>query len=107
VTTGDEARAETGSFDLIVNTTTVGMRHGDDVGALPLDVDALGGGTTVMDLAYGYHVTPLIAAAEAAGAPSIDGVEVLVRQGVAAFRLWTGVEPSYETMRDAALGAGT
>ena len=33
---------------------------------------------------------------------SIDGLEVLVRQGAASLRIWTGLEPPLETMRRAA-----
>ncbi len=56
---------------------------------------------TVVDLAYGPQETALIAAARAAGCPVVDGLEGLVRQGAASFRLWTGVEPDLDVMRAA------
>jgi shikimate dehydrogenase len=34
----------------------------------------------------------------------VDGLEVLVRQGAASFRIWTGVEPPLGVMREAARG---
>jgi shikimate dehydrogenase len=60
---------------------------------------------TVVDLAYRADGRPtaLVAAARAAGCEVVDGLEALVRQGAASFRLWTGVEPPVEAMR-AALG---
>jgi shikimate dehydrogenase len=58
-------------------------------------------GQTVVDLAYGPEETALVAAARAAGCEVVDGLEALVRQGAAAFRLWTGLEPPLEAMRAA------
>ena len=60
----------------------------------------LGEGQTLIDLPY-----PRTATAEAAanGARVLDGLEVLVAQGAASFRLWTGLEPPVAAMR-AALG---
>ena len=54
---------------------------------------------TVVDLAYGPEETALITAARALGCEVVDGLEALVRQGAASFRLWTGVEPSVDVMR--------
>jgi shikimate 5-dehydrogenase len=38
----------------------------------------------------------------AAGVQAEDGREVLVRQGAAAFEIWTGVKPPVEAMLEAA-----
>jgi shikimate dehydrogenase len=56
---------------------------------------------TVVDLAYGPEETALVAAATALGCEVIDGLEALVRQGAASFRLWTGVDPPVDVMRRA------
>jgi shikimate dehydrogenase len=60
-------------------------------------------GQTVIDLAY--HAdgsdTAHVAAARAAGARVIDGLEVLVRQGAASFERWTGVPAPLDVMRAA------
>jgi shikimate dehydrogenase len=77
--------------DLVVNATPIR----DEV------LVELSPGQTVVDLAYGPEETALVAAARAAGCVVIDGREALVRQGAASFRLWTGLEPPIETMRDA------
>jgi shikimate dehydrogenase len=77
--------------DLVVNATPV--RDAVLVELSP--------GQTVVDLAYGPEETALVAAARAAGCVVIDGLEALVRQGAASFRIWTGLEPPVEVMREA------
>jgi len=77
--------------DLVVNATPV--RDAVFVELRP--------GQTVVDLAYGPEETALVAAARAAGCEVVDGLEALVRQGAASFRLWTGLEPPVDVMRSA------
>ncbi len=47
--------------------------------------------------------TRLIREAEARGCPVIDGLEMLVGQGVIGIKYWTGVDPDPAVMRDALL----
>jgi len=77
--------------DLVVNATPVR----DEV------LVELTAEQTVVDLAYGPEETALVAAARALGCEVVDGLEALVRQGAASFRLWTGVDPSVDVMRRA------
>jgi shikimate dehydrogenase len=77
--------------DLVVNATSVR----DEVLA------ELEPAQTLVDLPYPETATA--AAARAAGARVIGGLEVLVAQGAASFELWTGVPAPVGTMR-AALG---
>jgi len=56
-------------------------------------------GQTLIDLPYPRTATAEAAAAN--GALVLDGLEVLVAQGAASFRLWTGLEPPVAAMRDA------
>jgi shikimate dehydrogenase len=60
-------------------------------------------GQTVVDLAYRADGRPtaLVAAARAAGCEVVDGLEALVRQGAASFRLWTGRPAPVGAMRSA------
>ena len=99
-------RLSVGDFDLVVNATTVGMGAPDersaDLKSLPIDADGLGERHQLVDLAYGPVETELASAAKARGATVVDGLEVLVRQGAASLRIWTGLEPPVETMRRAA-----
>ena len=53
-------------------------------------------------MVYGEGPGALLEAAAAAGASTVDGIEVLVRQGAASLEIWTGLEPPLEVMREAA-----
>ena len=59
----------------------------------------LGPGQTLIDLPYPRTATA--EAAAAAGARVLDGLEVLVAQGAASFRLWTGLQAPVDAMRNA------
>ena len=93
---------EGGEFDLLVNCTTVGLASASestDLEPLPLDADSVRDTHVVVDLAYGPSPTPLIAAAASRGARVVDGLDVLVHQGAASLRIWTGRNPPLEAMR--------
>ncbi len=84
--------------DLIVNCTSLGMRHGPQEALSPLGADLIPTGTLIYDLVYNPPETPLLAAARAAGARTLGGLPMLIYQGAAAFWLWTGMEPPVELM---------
>ncbi len=88
-------------YTLIVNTTTVGLGGEDAFEALPLDADSFVTGQVVLDMVYSEEPSALLAAAAAAGATTVDGLEMLVQQGALSLRIWTGEEPSIEAMRTA------
>lgn len=89
-------------YDLIVNSTAVGLHGEDPFERLPIRRDAFRPGQTVVDMVYGGEPTALLEAASQAGAAVVDGIEVLVRQGALSLALWTGREPSLDVMRAAA-----
>ena len=96
--------------DLIVNTTPVGMASTGDPEAArrcpltPAQLERLRPACTVYDLIYTPRPTALLAAAAARGCRSLDGLEMLVQQGAAALRLWSGRDPvPVDAMRRAAL----
>ena len=91
-----------GDYELIVNSTSVGLHGEDPFADLPLASDWFGFSQTVVDLVYGDRQSKLLEVAGEAGAEVVDGLEVLVRQGAASFRIWTGVDPPIDVMRDAA-----
>lgn len=93
-------------YGIIVNTTVVGLRGEDPFEHLPLRRDGFGPGQTVLDMVYGDAPSTLLAAAAAAGAETVDGIEVLVQQGALSLRIWTGREPPVEAMRAAAYSLG-
>jgi shikimate dehydrogenase len=84
-------------FDVLVNATPVKEE-------LPVAPRA---GQQVVDLAYlpDGRPTALIAAAQALGChPCVDGLDVLLAQGTAAFELWTGLPAPIVAMRAALRG---
>ena len=85
--------------DILINTTPVGMTP--DVDGTPVDGSLIRQGTLVFDTVYNPLRTRLLREAEEAGARTLSGLRMLVYQGAAAFRLWTGVEPPVELMYDA------
>jgi shikimate dehydrogenase len=100
---------ENPQFDILVNCTTIGLGQASerppeesDLKTLPIDADAIQVRHTVVDLVYGTHDTALVAVARDRGARIVDGLEILVRQGAASLRIWTGLEPPLEPMREAA-----
>jgi shikimate dehydrogenase len=99
---GPVAEPEQDDYALIVNTTAVGLGGEDPFAALPLASAGFRQGQTVVDMVYGREPTRLLVAAEEAGAATVDGIEVLVRQGARSLQIWTGLEPPLETMRAAA-----
>ncbi|MBS1863096.1 MAG: shikimate dehydrogenase [Actinobacteria bacterium] len=88
-------------YDLIVNTTAVGLAGEDPFEHLPLAADSFRPEQVVVDMVYGEGPSALLAAAAAAGASTVDGLEMLVQQGALSLRIWTGAEPSLEAMRAA------
>ncbi len=91
------------SYGLIVNATSVGL-HGENPfdEFRPLAEDGLESEQVVVDLVYGDRPTKLIEAAEAVGAYTVDGIEILVRQGARSLEIWTGRKPPLDVMRAAA-----
>jgi len=86
--------------DLIVNTSSVGLKAGDPSILPPA---CLREGQFVYDTIYQPAVTPLLALAAGKGCKTTNGLSMLVHQGALAFQLWfPGTEP-LRTMR-AALG---
>jgi shikimate dehydrogenase len=89
-------------YDLIVNSTAVGLAGQDPFDSLPINTGDFRAGQVVVDMVYGERRSAILAAAEAAGAETVDGLEILVRQGARSFRIWTGLEPPLAAMRAAA-----
>jgi shikimate dehydrogenase len=95
-----------GEYDLIVNTSAVGLRGEDPFDHLPLNPDRFDPRQVVVDMVYGDEPSRLLAAAAAAGATTVDGIEILVQQGALSFEIWTGREAPIEVMRAAAYSLG-
>lgn len=85
-------------FDLVVNTTRLGLSVDDP---LPVDLGLLSRAGAVMDLVYGLEPTPFVRAAQALGIRATDGMEMLVQQGAVSFECWWDLPAPVETMRGA------
>jgi shikimate dehydrogenase len=90
--------------DVIVNCTSVGLHDGDELEQLPVSEQLLGNAAVIVDFVYRPAGTPLGDAARRLGVPLIDGLELLVRQGVEAFTQFTGRPAPAEVMRAAVRG---
>ncbi len=75
---------------LVVNTSAMGM-HGDDTPVL--DLAGLRRNALVTDIVYSPLVTPLLAAAQARGLATVDGLGMLLHQAVPGFARWFGIVP--------------
>jgi len=82
--------------DILVNTTSVGMFPKSDETLVSKTL--LHSELFVFDLVYNPPQTRLIREAEEMGAKAINGIPMLVYQGAAAFKLWTGRNPPEELM---------
>lgn len=91
---------EAGAFlrqaDLVVNATPVGLKKDDT--SLLIDVDLLPTTALVMDMIFNPPLTPLLRAAQARGCPVLNGLSMLLYQGILAFELWTGRDAPVKVM---------
>jgi shikimate dehydrogenase len=85
-------------IDLVVNATPVGS----DGQSVPFPVEWLTPAQFVFDLIYQPLVTRLVHGARDQGARAINGLTMLLFQGLAAFEIWTG-QPAPEAEMRAAL----
>ena len=97
-----DALERQGGWDLVVNCTTLGMRHGAGERESPLPAELIPSAALVYDLVYNPEETPLLRAAARAGARTLGGLPMLVYQGAEAFRMWTDRDAPLEVMLQAA-----
>ncbi|MBJ7459749.1 MAG: shikimate dehydrogenase [Thermoleophilaceae bacterium] len=92
-------------FEVVVNTTSVGMDEGtseeEALLALGLDLESVSSSAVVVDFVYRAGGSPLTSAAKAAGLTVIDGNELLARQGALSFEIWFDRPAPLDVMRAA------
>jgi len=86
--------------DIVINATPLGLKPKDPS---PVDIELLHKDQLVCDLIY--KETRLLREASLKGCQTIDGLGMLLWQGVFAFELWTGKKPPVEVMRKALIEA--
>lgn len=91
-------RFQLANTDLLVNATPLGLARND---AAPVASRLLAPHLIVLDTLYRSEKTPLVRAAEEAGARASDGRAMLVHQGAAAFEIWFERSAPIAAMRTA------
>jgi shikimate dehydrogenase len=91
----DEYGAHAEGFDIVVNTTPLGMHP--DVASSPLRPEWIHPGQIVYDIIYNPEETVLMRDARARGCSVVGGLGMLVHQGIASFKLWTGLDADPQT----------
>jgi shikimate dehydrogenase len=86
--------------DYLINATSIGLFPGVSA-RVPIAVESLRPPLVVCDVIPNPPGTRLIRDAEARGCTALDGLGMLVNQGVIGVRLWTGREPDAGVMRRA------
>jgi shikimate dehydrogenase len=100
--TKDRLSAALENIQVVINATSVGM--GSDPKS-PLPTGLLHPDLRVCDLIYQPLMTPFLRDAQAVGARILNGVGMLLWQGVLAFEIWTGKRPPVEVMKRALMEA--
>ena len=86
--------------DVVVNATSIGL-YPDIDGQLDLDADSLGVAMIAADVIPNPPRTLFLQAASERGCRTLEGLGMLVNQGVIAIRYWTCVDPDPDVMRAA------
>ena len=87
--------------DILINATSVGMTPAEQNSPVP--AAALRNFPVVMDIVYAPLETRLLSEARAAGCSVVNGLVMLLYQGVAQFETWTGREAPIDLMRQSLL----
>ena len=87
------------SSDIFANATIVGMKPLDDQSVVK-DTSAFRPGLVVADAVYNPTETKLLREAKEAGCTCVGGKGMLLWQGVAAFKLYTGQDMPVEEVRE-------
>lgn len=85
--------------EILINATSIGLYDAD--ARLALDVGSLRPGLVVADVVFNPPRTRLLRDAEAHGCMVLDGLGMLVNQGVVCIQYWTGLTPDAAVMRRA------
>lgn len=83
--------------DIVVNATSIGLY--DSEARLDLDIASLNSRLIVADVIFSPAKTQLIRDAQTKGCTVLDGLGMLVNQGVIGVEFWTGIEPDVTVMK--------
>ena len=83
--------------DVVINATSIGLYDPD--ARLAVDLNSLHPGMVVADVVFNPVTTRFLREAAERGCRAVDGLGMLVNQGVIGVRFWTGIDPDPEVMR--------
>lgn len=83
--------------DVVINATSIGLYDPD--ARLAVDLNSLYPGMVVADVVFNPVTTRFLREAAERGCRAVDGLGMLVNQGVIGVRFWTGIDPDPEVMR--------
>lgn len=89
-----------GDSDVVINATSIGL-YPDKDARLELDISTLKPSMVVADVIPNPPETRLVKDARSKGCKVIDGLGMLVNQGVIGIKHWTGIDPDPKVMRKA------
>jgi len=84
---------------IVINATSIGLYDGK--ARVPIALDTLHPGMVVADVVFNPPRTRLLRDAESRGCVTLDGLGMLVNQGVIGIKNWTGIDPDSSVMRQA------
>ncbi len=87
-------------IDIIINATPIGMYPNVDAEPI-VKAENMREDMVVMDLVYNPLETVLLKEAKKVNAKTVNGLGMLIYQGAVAFKIWTGVEPNIDVMKNA------
>ena len=96
--TAEDRAACAAESDCVINATPLGLRKNDP---LPLDGRLIASRHLVCDLVYNPAVTPFLRMAKTRKAKTLQGLGMLLFQGVIAFEIWTGKKAPVDVMKRA------
>ena len=85
--------------EVLINATSIGLFDSD--AQVPINEESLTPGMIVADVIFNPPETRLLRSARDRGCIALDGLGMLVNQGVIGFNIWTGLNPDPAIMRDA------
>jgi shikimate dehydrogenase len=94
----EEASQSLGDYDLVIQTTLIGMSPKID--EQPVSLKYIRKQTFFCDIIYNPLETELLKEARLNGASIQNGIDMFVYQGALAFEKWTRIFPDVERMRD-------
>ncbi len=80
-------------YDVVINCTTLGMGKNIDVSPLS-DMSVIDEKTATVDMIYNPSETLFLKDCKKAGATTVNGLGMLIYQGILAYRLFTGIKIS-------------